>query len=391
MKLRTLVLATSTLLVASCHRSIPMNLAPSKIGMPGMSDIESVIFFVGDMGEADWERSTLPHRMASEVERWSDALNRDSSVAVVFLGDNVYPRGMRTEDPVAFPEDSTRLQAQVNILMGPRARAHKSFGVFIAGNHDWGHMPGARGEQRIRNQGDFLARRAKVANVSLMPEAGQPGPGVVDVGRHIRMLLFDTAWWLLSADREEKARTVKRMQDEMLSAEAKGREVIVASHHPFRSGSAHGGLVSFWGTIGVEWLLNRSGASLQDINSLPYRDLLLNMQNAFHNARIPLAYVGGHDHALQLLEAVQPDDPRFILVSGSGSKSSIVGSKEGMRFRSPDTGYMQMVVRKNGGVDLFIYSVPFGDSVCAPGAEQQACIQKGIGEYEAKYSLTMKR
>lgn len=387
MKLQTLFLATTSLALAACHHkaaTLP-ELPVQRISLPSAGDVESVIYLAGDMGNAHWEQNPLLHQMRDDIEKWSAALQRDSAVSVIFLGDNIYPKGMRTE-PQFFAEDSARLQAQVNILGGPSARSRKAFGVFIAGNHDWGHMPGAPGEQRLRNQEEFLARRRE-ASVRLQPKAGSPGPGIIDIGRRIRIVLIDTAWWLLSADKNEKAATMARLTQTMVAD--RGREIVIASHHPYRSASAHGGLVNFWSSIGLEWLLNRSGASLQDLNSLPYRDFLGQIEAAFKTAGVPLVYVGGHDHSLQLMHAVKPLDPRFILVSGAGSKTSPVSVQNGMMYRSPDAGYMQLIVRKNGGVDLFIYGMPFSDSFCTSG-DVNACVQKGVDKVEMKYSMTLK-
>ncbi|HEX6558028.1 MAG TPA: hypothetical protein VF021_01155 [Longimicrobiales bacterium] len=391
MRLRLLSLATLLVVTTSCHRNAPVAPLPMHhIPPPDPADVENVLFLVGDAGNAIWERSPLPRRLAGEVERWARALGKDSSVAVLFLGDNIYPVGLRTE-PAFFAEDSSHLEAQVQIVAGPAARAHKAFGMFIAGNHDWGHNYGPVGQQRLRNQEDFLARRhARGIDVQLLPKAGVPGPGVIDLGRHIRFVLFDTAWWLLSADREEKLRTMARLEEAMRTRGA--RDVIMAAHHPMKSASSHGGLISIWDLFGVKWLLNKSGASLQDLNSLPYRDLRTRLEEVFGRTGPPLIFVGGHDHSLQALQAVSPEEPRFMLVSGAGSKSSKIGSKEGMMYRNEGPGYMQVIVRKNGGIDLFIYHAPPEYMMCMPGTPQvqEACVQKALAAYQTDHSMTLK-
>jgi hypothetical protein len=326
------------------------------------------------------------HKLRTEVERWSSTLRRDSSVAVVFLGDNVYPAGLRTGTPY-FPEDSAHLQAQVNILAGPAARQYESFGIFIAGNHDWGNKPGASGTARLKNQQDFFMRRRPSINVSLMPDAGMPGPGYVDIGRQIRILFIDTAWWLLTADREEKARTISRLHSEMEGAQ--NRDVIIASHHPYRSASSHGGVVSPTAMFGIDWLLNRTGATLQDLNSLPYRDFITNIDNVFKATRPPLIYIGGHDHSLQVMEATTETDPRSIVVSGAGSKTSPVGDQSGMVYRSGDAGYTQVVTRRGGHVDLYVYAMPYDESYCETG-DVAACMAKGEANITMRYSATLK-
>ena len=392
MKLAHITLATLVVAATSCQSNPPPELPSSHIAEAPASEIESVIYLVGDVGDAIWERSPLPHRLAAEVEAWSGRLARDSAVAVIFLGDNSYPKGLRME-PLYFAADSAHLQAQADVFAGRNARAYKAFGLFIAGNHDWGHMPGNAGEARLRNQEQFFARRrAQGVRVELMPKAGAPGPGAVNVGRRIKILLLDTAWWLLSADREEKARTMGRLTQLMVAARQEGRAIIMVAHHPLKSASVHGGMISLTSAFGIKWFLYKSGAALQDLNSLPYRDFRDQLAAAFAPAGPPLIFAGGHDHSLQIMRAVDDKEPRYMLVSGAGSKSSNVGRKEGMLYRSSEPGFMRLIIKKDGGVDLFVFTAPTEYLMCPPGTpvEEQTCISKGTAEFQSRYSLTLR-
>jgi hypothetical protein len=393
MKLRIWFFATLALITVSCHKRVPPpELPQSSIQMAREGEIESVVFLVGDVGNATSERSPLPHRLKEEVERWSRLLPQDSSVAVLFLGDNIYPKGLRLE-PLYFAADSAKLQAQVDVLTGPNARAKRAFGLFIAGNHDYGHRPGSEGEARLRNEEEFLARRrARGVRVQLLPRAGNPLPGVVDTGRHLTFILIDTAWWLLSADKAEKARTMKRVEEAMMSARANNRAVIMAAHHPMKSAGAHSASISLFKGFGVYWLFKKSGAQLQDLNSLPYRDLQNQLYAIFKRIGPPFMFVGGHDHSLQLMKAVNDVEPRFMAVSGAGSKSSKIGYVPGMIFRNEGPGFMQLVLKKDGTVDMFIFTAPAAYLMCdsTAASTMAACVQKGAGEFDSRYSLTLK-
>ncbi|MGQ0562030.1 MAG: hypothetical protein ACT443_09170 [Gemmatimonadota bacterium] len=377
--------------LAACGRKELPKLPTSFVAEALPPAVESVVFIVGDMGASLWERSPMPRRLARDVAWWARALGRDSAVAVLFLGDNIYPAGLHDPTEEEWPQDSAHLETQVRIFAGPEARRYKAFGAFIAGNHDWGNEPGAEGRHRIKNQEEFLARRrAAGTHVRLLPPDATPGPGIVDIGRQLRILLIDTAWWLLSADAAEKQRTMERLQAAMLDAD--GRNIVIGAHHPMRSASAHGGLTSFWKAFGVRWLLNKSGAALQDLNSLPYRDLLDRLDAIFRVTGPPLLFAGGHDHALQVLRAVDETEPRYMIVSGAGSKSSTVGHTEGMLYRSLEPGFMKLVVRKNGGIDLFVYTAPEGFLMCyvsTPDVQEQ-CVEAGAAEFRVKYGLTLR-
>src|SRR5262245_38191861 len=167
------------------HRDVPE---------PPASEIESILYLVGDAGEATMETSPVLRRLQSAVEQWSEALSRDSSVVVLYLGDNVYPRGMRDRTDPFYFQDSTHLQSQIDVVSGRNARKNGARAVFIAGNHDWGHMPGEPGKQRIRNMQDFIDRRSGGIRATFLPKAGTSGPAMIDMSRHVRLLLIDTAW-----------------------------------------------------------------------------------------------------------------------------------------------------------------------------------------------------
>lgn len=391
MRKRALTIITLCITVLGCTRKELPELPPSMIPQASAADIESIVFIVGDMGLALWDQSPMVRSLYRDVEEWSRRLTRDSSVAVLFLGDNIYPAGLHEPHEPGWPQDSAHLEAQAMILGGPNARAKKAFGVFIAGNHDWGNKFGEGGERRISNQEQFLdRRRSRGINVRFLPPGATPGPGIIDVGSHLRMLFIDTAWWLLSADAEEKRRTMQRLQAAMTSA--RGRNVLIAAHHPMRSASAHGGLTPFWTTIGVKWLLSKSGASLQDLNSLPYRDLLNQFTAVFRAAGAPLLFAGGHDHSLQVLRGLNEEEPRFMIVSGAGSKLSRVGHTEGMLYRALEPGYMLLVTRNDGGAEIFVYGAPQDFLSCArdtPSIQEQ-CMNTGANEFRAKFGVTLK-
>jgi hypothetical protein len=377
---------TACVLAGACARKAPLPPLPeSRIGLTPVSEVESVTFLAGDMGEATWENSPMAHYLAQQVDAWARDLKTDSAVTVLFLGDNVYPAGMHDRDDPLWSADSAALDSQIRILGGASARANNARGFFIAGTHDWGHMFGPKGEKRLKNQEDFISRRrASGINVRFLPPASTPGPGIVDIGKHFRMILIDTAWWLLSADKAEKERTMGRLH---AALSQKGqREVLIAAHHPMRSASSHGGLTNFWSAFGVKWLLQKSGAALQDLNSLPYRDLLDRLNATFRAAGPPLVFVGGHDHNLQVMRAVNETEPRFLLVSGAGSKSSKIGQADGMLFRASDPGFMQVVVRKNGGVDLYVYATPVDYLTCAT----QQCVIDGTAKFSYRFGQTLK-
>lgn len=379
-----------TLAATACQRKLPL-LPPSRLPDPAPSMVQSVIFLIGDAGKANERRDPVFHVLRADVERWSAAVARDSAVLVLFLGDIIYPAGLHPRDDQYWESDSAAVQTQVNMLAGPNARRFGSIGYFMAGNHDWGNARDHTGAMRLQNLEEFLdRRRAEGVHVRLQPQAGDPGPAVVDIGA-TRLLLFDTAWWLLASDRELKRQVELRTQATIRGAGQ--RNIVVAAHHPFRSASPHGGWIRFWDGVGLRYVLSRSGAVLQDLNSIAYRDLLAMMRNAFAAGR-PLVFAGGHDHSMQIIEEVESErTPRFSLVVGSASKSSPVGHVEGMRYRTRAPGYMRMITYRDGHVELFVIAAPDEEYLhCddVDGSALQACMRQKIAAFKVEYGMKLK-
>jgi hypothetical protein len=138
--------------------------------------------------------------------------------------------------------------------------------------------------------------------------------------------------------------------------------------------------------------MNRSGALLQDLNSLPYRDLLDRSRKIFEQRGSPLLSIGGHDHTLQVIKGMSPTDPKFIAVSGAGSKSSIVGDTDGTVYKSAGPGYMLLTTLKNGAIDLFVFAAnpEYRNCTRPDPAAQAACMTSGPGAFHLVYSVRIK-
>ena len=120
------------------------------------------LILVGDAGEPK-----EPEPVLDSVEAWAG--ERPDRTTVVFLGDNVYPRGLVPEHEVRAKEILAR-QLQV--------KDSGAAVVFVPGNHDWDHS-GRRGVEAIEAQEQFVEAR----DASLMPKAGCPGPKHHDLPR----------------------------------------------------------------------------------------------------------------------------------------------------------------------------------------------------------------
>lgn len=388
MKLRHGIAAVLALLLAGCKKELP-DLPRQLLPEPAAAEVETVLYLVGDAGNGTLERSPLIRALRADVERWAGLLRRDTAVVVLYLGDNIYPKGLHPADHASYSQDSAYLQSQVHVLAGPNARRW-GLGYFMAGNHDWGEARGPDGVDRLQNQEQFLARRAaEGVPVTLEPEAGEPGPALIDIGARLRLLIYDTAWWMLATDQSRKVRVFQQTEDALRSA--RDRTVVFASHHPYASGSSHGGHVQFWKTVGVRFLLARSGAILQDLNSLPYREFTSSLREAFRVGP-PFIWAGGHDHSLQVIRNDELNEPTWALVSGSASKVSRVGHYPGMEYRHAAPGYMKLFFKRDGGIDLLVVAAPSRDylSCVEEGPALEACMARAAGAFEHTFGKRLR-
>ena len=349
MNRRGIAASLLALALGGCFIEAPPNPEFTPLPETRPEQIEQVVFLVGDAGEAQLATSPVMVRVQQEVERWSTALAREEGVSVLLLGDNAYPVGIREPSDPYRPEDSLHLRAQAEMVNGPNARRWRNRGYFIAGNHDWGQSYGLEGLRRIRNQAEMLDKfAAEGMRVDLYPEAGLPGPAVVDAGENVRFVFMDTHWWL-QADRNNSLRDTVFFNVDQILRNSGNRAVLFVLHHPFSSGGPHGGPVPLWRGFGILWLLNKTGSLVQDMNSPVYRELQGGMENLFKQIGRPLIAIGGHDHSLQVIEQDAPEKPQWTLVSGSASKVSSVGPARGMKFAADKPGFMKLAFRKDGG------------------------------------------
>jgi hypothetical protein len=388
-------------------------------------DVDHRLLLIGDAGDPDPDGEPA-------LQLLRDRLNLlPERTTVVFLGDNVYERGMpapiKKEERgldaaadvadeflpdvfVSRTEAERNLNAQIEVMLGTESRA-----IFIPGNHDWDQFE-AGGWDRILALERYL-NAAAVAGlpVALLPPGGCPGPSWVRLGEKAELMVIDTQWWLETRQDGKPTRDNNptrcpyttegevraAMLDGLKKTAAQGRWVVVAGHHPLASRGPHGGFFDVrthlfpLRMIGpyvpgyIEWLplplLGSAVVSLRACCSPSVQDMP-NRRNRHMRAAVlqpmieagrfnaaPLIYAAGHDHSLQIFRSAR--GPRFMLVSGLGSsaKASDVG-------RSDDT--------------LFAHANPFRPGIMQldflrGGRARLAVIQRGSAEAPAEevYSI----
>jgi hypothetical protein len=363
----------------------PATLAPAP--MAPKDSIELAIFLIGDAGSKAYDGEPVLKELALQ----SDSL-RPVRQFVVFLGDNVYPRGV---PPLGHPnrDDAERkIAAQVLAI-----RKGSAQGLLIPGNHDWDRQ-GLDGWASILRQ-DTLVRKFGGQDVRLAPAGGCPGPVVVDLGAHVRLIAMDTQWWVHNdvkpyGDTSPCAtRTYDEVADSLAGAlrDKGSRHAIVLTHHPIRSGGIHGGYFTVMDHIfplrNVKpWLwvplpligsiypfARQMGISNQDVNGTKYRRMREAFERAF-GRHPPLVIASGHDHDLEVIRGGTPrtSNAAYQLVSGAGilGHASVVRGIEGSLFHREAAGFMRLDVTRDGRVRLSVTTVvPEGERPKGESAE----------------------
>ncbi|HEX2449777.1 MAG TPA: metallophosphoesterase, partial [Gemmatimonadales bacterium] len=199
------------------------------------AQVETTVFLIGDAGAPDRRNEPVLRALATDLAKAS------GERVIVFLGDNVYPRGIPDTGAPGRTEAIRRLDTQIDVAREAGVQA-----IFVPGNHDWARM-GADGWNSIRRQASHIAERGG-KRIRMLPEGGCPGPSVVDVGQRLRLIALDTQWWLHAgpkpvdptsdcpADKESEVTDSLRAD---LEATDTSRRVVMIAHHPLASGGEH--------------------------------------------------------------------------------------------------------------------------------------------------------
>jgi len=308
-----------------------------------------------------------------------EALRQDLELApakrvVVFLGDNVYPRGLPAVHHPGRAEAERRLLAQVEVVTRGRAE-----GYFVLGNHDWDRY-GIEGWAAALRQERFIDSIGR-GLVTLEPDGGCPGPSTKEVGERLRLVLVDTQWWLhqgpkpihptSSCPTDSETEIVDSLRSAIRHAGS--RLVVVVGHHPLASGGVHGGhfgwkdhlfplrLVApgLWLPLPLIGSLypaaRQHGISHQDLPSYEYQRLITAFRRAFEETP-PALYAAGHEHNLQVISG---GPARLQLVSGAGVFGHIdrAVSIEGTLFAREASGFARLDIPRSGRPRLAVLQV----------------------------------
>ena len=190
----------------------------------------------------------------------------------VFLGDNLYPRGMSSPDDPEMDRVFTAIYGSLDLPM-----------YAVLGNHDYAH---GRDEQRAKWQVAW-ARRSN--------DLTMPGRTYSFQAGFADFFALDTTWMFWNGPEPQQT-----WLSEALDAST-ARWRVVFGHHPIRSNGTHGNAGAYEGLVGVPYASGMGLSRFFDAAVCGRADL----------------YLSGHDHNRQWLSHCGVE----LIVSGAGSKA----------------------------------------------------------------------
>ncbi len=326
------------------------------------------LFLLGDGGDLTSGAAIL-EQLEDEVTSTVEEVGFDH-VAVVFLGDNLYPKGLPEAASLAGGGAPIRAQLEA-------ARASRTY--LVLGNHDWKKgEPGGRSRAAAQIAAVRACSEVEGGHAEVLPGMDCPFPVARDLSDYFRLVFLDTQWWLNSTEGSSSYCASDPRDPEILSsvgrrlrAEIEGageKAVIVFAHHPLVTAGPHGGrfslrqhlfpltdihpsLVVPLPGLGSIAQLMRPLFTSQDLRSRSYRRLSDWVGETLVDHPI-FAWVAAHEHALQVIEG--GDRVAFHLVSGGGSpgKGRPVGRLPGTLLAAARDGYLRLDLDRHGRITI---------------------------------------
>ncbi|MCP4459804.1 MAG: BamA/TamA family outer membrane protein [Cytophagales bacterium] len=324
------------------------------------------VFLIGDAGELKNPNKTLQLL----VEKFAEATEQD---VLIFLGDNLYPKGLPNKEDTLRTEMENKLIPQLEVMKQFPGRA-----FIVPGNHDW-----ARGRkygwQQAQNMEQFVTEYFQDDQVFL-PAGSCPGPVEVELNSQAMLIILNTQYFLHTWNKPgddsfcESKSTIDALIElrNMIKRNA-GKHVIIAAHHPVYTYGEHHGKFSFKEHIfpltafkeklylplpvlgSIQPVFRGTIGNIQDNTNLRYKAVMRQVKLAMDEAN-HVIYVAGHEHSLQYIE----QEEHHYIVSGSGAKTTHVGNGKGSLFAKNEQGFAEVNLSTNGAAAVKYWGVEGG-------------------------------
>ena len=326
--------------------------------------VKQQLFLIGDAGK--------PHKAPKEptLQILQRQLQQSQgNGGLVFLGDNIYPRGLPKPENPKHKEAAQYLSSQLAV-----AKEWEGKSLFIPGNHDWDKM-GQKGLEKIRRQEAFVEEYLNDPE-AFIPSNGCPGPVAWELGEHTVVLAIDTQWWLHEWEKGDENDGCAQTDGDFLAdvgdalKRHKNKRIVVVAHHPLFSNGLHGGhvkptahlfplteisdnlYVPLPGLGSIYAIYRTLIGSRQDIPNPRFKRMKKALLKLFEPYP-DLIYASGHEHNLQYFHKRE----QHFVVSGAGCKQTYTTHRKKATFAYGHKGFARIDFYESGDAWLQ-YFVP---------------------------------
>ncbi len=332
-------------------------------------------YLIGDVGEPK-PQGQPTHGPLAALKR--DLATQNEYSTIVYLGDNIYPKGLPKENTADRAEAEAALNLQLEIL-----HDYKGSAFFVPGNHDWDHS-GKDGLKAVKRQETYIEDYFDKYEIegAFHPDNGCGDPIKVKREKNLVFIFIDSEWYLHNWNLHEhindgcdiKSRLEFLEKFEELILKNKSKQIVVCMHHPLHTNGNHGGKFSWkqhlfpllelnskafipMPIIGSLYPAIRSnGGTHQDISHARYQELKTELLERVKK-QTNIIFAAGHEHSLQYF----PLHQHHFLVSGSGCKTSHIKHGLDAEFTSAQKGYIKLYHYQNGSTWMEIIQADYGE------------------------------
>jgi len=323
------------------------------------------VYLIGDAGELEHGRETF--ELFSEK-----AQGATENDLLLFLGDNLYPKGLPDKEHPDRAEMEQKLDAQLELM---RDFAGKSY--MIPGNHDWaqGRNYGwARAVNMETYVNEYLGR-----DDAFLPAGACPGPTEIEINSSAVLIILNTQYFLHGWDKPredgicDNKTTAEALDDLRLTVEKhRDKHIIIAAHHPVYTYGEHNGnfplkdhifpltaikdnLMIPLPVIGSIHPLFRKGiGNIQDNTHPKYKAIMKAIVSAMDESD-NVIFASGHEHSLQFMQR----DGHHFVVSGSGAKTTHLKKGKSL-FGKSELGFSELRLEENGKASIKFWGTENG-------------------------------
>ena len=365
-KFSILLYTVCIFLLSSCAIYTPQFIEGNVIGdntLLQKRNLHKTFYLIGDAGGS---KKGKPTDALVALKKIIDTVQRKNDY-VIFLGDNIYDKGLPKKDAPGRQDAQMKIDAQIDVI-----KDFKGEVLFIPGNHDWY----AGGLSGVKRQEKYIEKALNNSNV-FQPENGCPIKKIA-VSNEVTLLILDTQWYLEDWDKHPTINDecdIKTRKEFFLEIEGELKKnnektIIIAMHHPMFTNGTHNGnfpvdkhLFPFQSRIplpGIASLVtqirSQGGVSPQDRTNKKYSSLMDRLATLAQDTNKAI-FVSGHEHSLQYIN----HNGIKQIVSGAGAKQSAASLGGDGLFAYGGQGFAILNVYDDGSSVVAYYAAINGE------------------------------